>query len=90
MSRLWRRALVAWAAAVAVGGGLTLWLQDSGDARPPSGTQWQWQENQENQENKDTASACPRPSDSRYDDPRVIVVCVRGGQAARRSPGPGP
>ncbi|WP_405950494.1 hypothetical protein OG588_33430 [Streptomyces prunicolor] len=73
LSRLWRRALVAWAVAVAVGGGLTLWLQDSGDARAPSGTQWQWQEN------KDTASACPRPTDSRYDDPRVIVVCVRGG-----------
>lgn len=81
MSRLWRRALVAWAVAVAVGGGLTLWLRDSGDARAPSGTQRQRQENQ------DTASACPRPTDSRYDGPRVIVVCVRDGQAARRSPG---
>ncbi|MDV7222674.1 hypothetical protein [Streptomyces prunicolor] len=73
LSRLWRRVLVAWVVAVAVGGGLTLWLRDSGDARAPGGAHWQRQENQ------DTASACPRPTDSRYDDPRVIVVCVRGG-----------
>ncbi|MGW0831720.1 hypothetical protein [Streptomyces prunicolor] len=73
LSRLWRRALVAWVVAVAVGGGLTLWLRDSGDARPPGGAHWQRQESQ------DTASACPRPTDARYDDPRVIVVCVRGG-----------
>lgn len=31
--RLWRWAVIVWAVAVVVGGGLTLWLQDS--AEPP-------------------------------------------------------
>ncbi|MET7450958.1 hypothetical protein ABZT03_03485 [Streptomyces sp. NPDC005574] len=32
--RAWRWALVVWAVTVAVGGGLTLWLQDSAEPRP--------------------------------------------------------
>ncbi|MFF3499152.1 hypothetical protein [Streptomyces sp. NPDC003247] len=38
--RLWRWAVVVWAVTAAVGGGLTLWLQD--DAAAPTGpTGWQ-------------------------------------------------
>ena len=72
MSRLWRRALVVWAVAVAVGGGLTLWLQDSGTSHPPGGTRTPLS-------GQDGESACPLPTDSRHDDPRVIIVCVRRG-----------
>ena len=75
MSRLWRRILVAWAVAVVVGGGLTLWLRDPGQSHEPGGTPTP----SLRQDGQDTASACPRPTDARYDAPRVIVVCVRGG-----------
>ncbi|MCX5061335.1 hypothetical protein OOK12_30720 [Streptomyces sp. NBC_00452] len=34
--RMWRWAVLVWATAVAVGGGLTLWLQDSMQPRPPA------------------------------------------------------
>lgn len=33
--RLWRRALVVWAALVVVAGGLTLWLRDSDEPSGP-------------------------------------------------------
>lgn len=33
---MWRWAVLVWAIAVAVGGGLTLWLQDSMQPRPPA------------------------------------------------------
>jgi hypothetical protein len=72
LSRLWRRALVGWAVAVAVGGGLTLWLQDSGTSHPPGETRTPLSR-------QDGESACPMPTDSRRDDHRVLVVCVRGG-----------
>ncbi|MET7487420.1 hypothetical protein [Streptomyces sp. NPDC005538] len=71
MNRLWRRALVAWTVAVVVGGGLTLWLRDSGDAREPGVTP--------TPSLRQDAAACPTPTDSRYDDPRRIVVCVKDG-----------
>ncbi|WP_371669183.1 hypothetical protein OG985_16865 [Streptomyces sp. NBC_00289] len=35
--RMWRWALVVWAVTVAVGGGLTLWLQDSTEPPPATG-----------------------------------------------------
>lgn len=35
--RLWRWAVTVWAVAVVVGGGLTLWLQDSGEPPEPYG-----------------------------------------------------
>ncbi|KUN56227.1 hypothetical protein AQJ43_01035 [Streptomyces avermitilis] len=35
--RVWRWAIGVWAAAVLVGGGLTLWLQDSTEPPPPTG-----------------------------------------------------
>lgn len=72
MSRLSRRVLVAWAVAVAVGGGLTLWLQDSGEPHGPAVTPTPLSR-------QDEESNCPRPTDSRSDDPRVLIVCVRGG-----------
>ena len=37
--RLWRWALLVWAALVVVAGGLTLWLQDS--AEPPGPAGWE-------------------------------------------------
>ncbi|MFD5796422.1 hypothetical protein ACFWIO_23390 [Streptomyces diastatochromogenes] len=36
--RSWRRAVCAWAVAVAVGSGLTLWLQDSVRPQEPYGS----------------------------------------------------
>ena len=35
--RLWRWVLVVWAVVVAVGAGLTWWLQDSGEPQQPAG-----------------------------------------------------
>ena len=78
MSRLWGRALVAWAVAVAVGGGLTLWLQDSGDAQAPGGTPTPLLR-QDRQDGQDTASDCPTPTASPYDDPQTIFVCLKDG-----------
>ena len=37
--RLWRWVLLVWAAVVVVGGGLTLWLQDSAEPPGPYGRQ---------------------------------------------------
>jgi hypothetical protein len=42
VSRLWRRVLVVWAVAVAVGAGLTLWLHDSVEPRGP----YTWEQEQ--------------------------------------------
>ncbi|MER5752522.1 hypothetical protein [Streptomyces sp. NPDC002088] len=39
--RLRRRVVVTWAVAVAVGGGVTLWLQDSAEPQGPYGRQEQ-------------------------------------------------
>jgi len=39
---VWRWALAVWTVAVVVGGGLTLWLQDSAEPPPPTG----WYEDQ--------------------------------------------
>ncbi|MEV6508930.1 hypothetical protein [Streptomyces sp. NPDC051642] len=75
MSRLWRRALVAWAVAVAVGGGLTLWLQDSGRPHEP----YSWQVDKPDVTptpplRQDDDSGCPTPT-----DPGAIVLCVKSG-----------
>ncbi|MEV0173303.1 hypothetical protein AB0I00_19580 [Streptomyces sp. NPDC050803] len=37
--RWWRWAVAVWAVAVTVGGGLTLWLDDTGEPREPRGRQ---------------------------------------------------
>ncbi|MFJ8083971.1 hypothetical protein ACIQ6Y_25580 [Streptomyces sp. NPDC096205] len=64
MSRLWRRAVLCWAVLVAVGGGLTLWLQDS--AQPPPRARWE-----------ESRTPVPVPSD--YTCPTQdadLVVCA--------------
>ena len=84
MSRLWRRVVVGWAVAVVVGGGLTLWLQDSGGPRGP----YSWQLDKPggetptplpSQDGQDAANDCPTPSASPYDDPQTIFVCLKDG-----------
>ncbi|WP_019072191.1 hypothetical protein [Streptomyces hokutonensis] len=84
LSRLWRRVLVAWAVAVAVGGGLTLWLQESGGPHEP----YSWQLNKPDgetptpspsQDDQDAANDCPTPTASPYDDPHTIFVCLKDG-----------
>lgn len=80
VSRLWRRVLVGWAVAVAVGGGLTLWLQDSEAPHGP----YTWQRDTSGETpapvlSQDAERGCPSPTASPYDDPRAIVLCLRGG-----------
>ncbi|WP_406332779.1 hypothetical protein [Streptomyces sp. NBC_00203] len=60
--RLWRWVLAVWTVTVVVGGGLTLWLQDSAEPQRPSG----WEENEENKDSPapllrldDLPSSCP-------------------------------
>ncbi|MFJ3302989.1 hypothetical protein ACIPSA_07705 [Streptomyces sp. NPDC086549] len=73
--RAWRWAVVVWAVAVGVGGGLTLWLQDSTEPRGP----YSWQENHDSpaplfgQDVDD--SGCPPSATPRSDAP-VLIVCA--------------
>ncbi|MGW1750120.1 hypothetical protein ACWCRD_31775 [Streptomyces sp. NPDC002092] len=67
--RAWRWAVVVWAIAVAVAGGLTLWLQDSAQPRPPA----RWERADPSQEPAAPllkGTACP------HGDGTTIVVCV--------------
>ena len=62
--RVWRRVVIAWAVAVVVGGGLTLWLQDS--AAPPAPARWE------------NAPPSERPvhSDCPDDEGPTVVLCA--------------
>jgi hypothetical protein len=73
LSRLWRRAVVAWAVAVVVGGGLTLWLQDPGETHDPGAKPAPLL----SQDSQDTASDCPMPTASPDDGPLRIFVCLK-------------
>ncbi|MFG2778559.1 hypothetical protein ACGFY7_12040 [Streptomyces prunicolor] len=75
LSPLWRRGVVAWAVAVVVGGGFTLWLQDPGAQHDPGAKPTPLLR----QDSQDTASDCPKPTASQYDGPSVIVVCLKDG-----------
>ncbi|WP_328438612.1 hypothetical protein OHA71_18415 [Streptomyces sp. NBC_00444] len=56
--RLWRWAVTVWAVAVVVGGGLTLWLHDSGEPPEPYG----WEETDGPSEPMpDWEDVCPSP-----------------------------
>ncbi|MEV1078830.1 hypothetical protein AB0I98_11345 [Streptomyces sp. NPDC050211] len=55
--RLWRWAVTVWAVAVVVGGGLTLWLQDS--AEPPEPYGWEETEDPAPLLRSDVESLCP-------------------------------
>ncbi|MEV6946142.1 hypothetical protein AB0N07_29975 [Streptomyces sp. NPDC051172] len=64
-----RWAVVVWAVAVAVGGGLTLWLQDSAEPPPPVG----WEQADPSEEPAAPllkATECPR------DEGATAVGCV--------------
>ncbi|WP_234342769.1 hypothetical protein [Streptomyces fulvoviolaceus] len=68
--RLWRWAVVVWAAVVVVGGGLTLWLQDSAE---PYGGEEKTSRTPSLPEGWETL--CPSPTvDS--DGRRVIHACA--------------
>ncbi|MGH1555503.1 hypothetical protein ACRAWF_37880 [Streptomyces sp. L7] len=84
MSRSWRRVLVAWAVAVAVGGGLTLWAAGLGGPHEP----YSWQLNKPDgetptpspsQDDQDAANDCPTPTASTHDNPHTIVICLKSG-----------
>ncbi len=62
--RVWRWAVTVWATAVVVGGGLTLWLQESNEPRGP----YVWQDANETpapgQDGFDGFGPCPPPGSS--------------------------
>ncbi|MCX4883519.1 MULTISPECIES: hypothetical protein [unclassified Streptomyces] len=66
--RMWRRAVLVWAITVAVGGGLTLWLQDSTRPRPPVG--WERENPSEPAAPLLKATACP------IDEGATAYACV--------------
>ena len=74
--RVWRWAVLVWALTVTVGGGLTLWLQDSGE--PQYGRQ---------REDHDVTpslpegwrSQCPSPSPTSEDGAAQILCFIRTG-----------
>jgi hypothetical protein len=63
--RVWRRVVIVWVLAVAVTGGLTLWLQDSTEPRGP----YVW-ENTKPDETPDLPP-CPTP-----DRAGMLVACA--------------
>ncbi|WP_327719338.1 hypothetical protein OG381_31020 [Streptomyces sp. NBC_00490] len=71
-SRLWRRAVIAWAVAVVVGAGLTRWLQDS--AEPPEPRVWE-QSSPEPALPDGWETACPAPS-TEPDGDSVLYACA--------------
>ncbi|MFI6489973.1 hypothetical protein [Streptomyces sp. NPDC050564] len=64
--RVWRWAAAVWTVAVVVGGGLTLWLQDSAEPQGPR----VWEQNKDHRKvpapllrYDDLPSSCPRVED---------------------------
>ncbi|GGY46746.1 hypothetical protein [Streptomyces djakartensis] len=55
--RVWRWAVIVWAAAVAVAGGLTLWMQDSTEPGGP----YRWE--QANPDETPDLPPCPTPEE---------------------------
>ena len=81
--RAWRRAVLVWVLAVAVGGGLTVWLQDA--AKPPERPAWYRTGDSDpapllRQDKEAAESMCPATpgaTPTPEETSRVIVVCVR-------------
>lgn len=77
--RAWRRAVLVWVVAVAVGGGLTVWLRDS--AEPPQ-TYGRYGTGKDDpapllrQDLEDLCSATPGASPTPEETSGVIVVCA--------------
>ncbi|MBW8736072.1 MAG: hypothetical protein JF621_02680 [Streptomyces turgidiscabies] len=87
--RAWRRAVFVWVIAVAVGGGLTLWLRDSAQPPEPSGRHSTddgdpaplLRGNAEDLEDlEDKCPATPGASETPEETSRTIVVCVYATQ----------
>ncbi|WP_234354795.1 hypothetical protein [Streptomyces sp. NRRL WC-3618] len=83
MSRgAWRRAVLVWVIAVAVGGGLTLWLRDSAEPPEPSGRHRTDDGDPApllRGDVEDMEDKCPptlRASEAPEETPRTIVVCA--------------
>ena len=77
--RAWRRAVLVWMVAVAVGGGLTVWLRDS--AEPPETPGWYRTDDNApapllRQDLKDLCSATPGASPTPEATYSAIVVCA--------------
>lgn len=77
--RAWRRAVLVWLVAVALGGGLTLWLRDS--VEPPEthsrhGTGDSDPAPLLRQDLEDLCPATPGPSPTPDASGRTIVVCA--------------
>jgi hypothetical protein len=73
--RVWRWAVMVWLVAVVLGGGLTLWLQDS--TRPPGPYSWQRAEPTATPsvpEGWETRCPSPTTDPDRYD--RVLSACA--------------
>ncbi|MEU4465192.1 hypothetical protein AB0G20_16000 [Streptomyces sp. NPDC024017] len=56
--RVWRLVVIVWLLAVAVAGGLTLWMQDSTEPRGP----YVWEET--NPDEPPDLPPCPRPEEA--------------------------
>ncbi|MEH0418601.1 hypothetical protein [Streptomyces sp. B21-083] len=83
--RVWRWAVLVWVVTVAVGGALTVWLQDS--AEPPETPAWHRTDDsgpaplvgQNADDLKDLARLCsatPGASPTPVETPNAIVVCL--------------
>ncbi|WP_328501666.1 hypothetical protein OG828_17445 [Streptomyces sp. NBC_00457] len=69
--RLWRWAVTVWAVAVVVGGGLTLWLQDS--AEPPEPYGWEETASPTPSLPEDFESLCPSLTSHPDDE---VILCA--------------
>ncbi|MFD7279822.1 hypothetical protein ACFV80_22925 [Streptomyces sp. NPDC059862] len=71
----WRWAVTVWAVTVVVGGGLTLWLQDSAEPPEPYG----WEESSPTPtplSEKDGNTTCPRLTPPPDEDGAYAYACV--------------
>jgi len=70
--RVWRWAAAVWAVAVVVGGGFTLWLQDSTQPRSPVGRE---QSSPTPSLPEGWESQCPRPTAEPDEDGPAAFLC---------------
>ncbi len=71
--RAWRWAVVVWSVTVVVGGGLTLWLQES--AEPPGPYRWE-EATPTPLLQQDRATACPPPTPLPTEDGIFAYACI--------------
>lgn len=75
--RWWRWAVIAWAVAVVVGGGLTWWLQDSEEPQKPVGrTEFGPRPSLPEDWKEQCGLATPSPSEEDGEGTRVLCVVM--------------